>query len=393
MSATRVALTIAVAALLAAEVARLTAAHGLAESHTDVAASLAPRSPEVLVSTAMAGVGAAAAQGQLPDEDTMARLHQLAKVAPLDPRPLLVDAAIAQKQGDMKRAEQLLVEARRRDPRSTAARFLLSDLWLREGRIADGLNEMAVLTRLFRGSTMQLVPALASFARTPGAARELRQVLASNPQLKVPLLNALAADPANARLILEIEQGAQRKPGEAPPPWQGVLLDGMIRQGAFDQAHGYWRRLSGAETGHRQLLFNGEFRKLAAPPPFNWRFTSTGAGFAEPGNGSMRVLYYGREAVSLASQLLLLAPGKYRFSVAVQGQAAPDALVWTMTCMPGSKALMQMPVEPDGGGQAAAFAVPSGCQAQRLELLGRPSDMPKQSDVRLGPASIERTGA
>lgn len=392
MGATRVAATLAVAALLAVEVARLTAAHGLAESRTVIAASLAPRSPEVLVSTAMAGVGAAAARGQLPDAETMARLQQLARVAPLDVRPLLVDAAIAQKQGDVKRAEQLLLEARRLDPRSTAARFLLSDLWLREGRIAEGLNELAILSRLFRGSTMQLVPALASFAKTPGAAGELRQVLASNPQLKVPLLNALAADPANARLILELEQGTKRKPGEASPPWQGVLLDGMIRQGAFDQAQSYWRQLSDSPPDQRQLLFNGEFRSLSAPPPFNWRFTSTGAGFAEPGNGSMRVLHYGREAVSLASQLLLLEPGKYRFSVAVQGSAAPGALVWTMTCLPGSKVLLQMPVGRSGG-QTSGFAVPADCRAQRLELLGKASDMPKQSDVRLGPASIERTGA
>ena len=392
MGTTRVAVTLGVAALLAAEVARLTAAHGLAESRTELAASLAPRSPQVLVSTAMAGVGAAAAQGQLPDEGTMARLDSLAGVAPLDTRPLLVDAAIAQKQGDVRRAEQLLVEARRRDPRSTAARFLLSELWLRDGRIADGLNELAVLSRLFRGSTMQLVPALAAFAKTPGAASELRQVLASNPQLKMPLLNALAADPANARLILELDRGAKRKPGEAPPPWQGVLLDGMVRQGAFDQAHSYWRQLSGTAAGQRQLLFNGEFRELSVPPPFNWRFTSTGAGFAEPGDGSMHVLHYGREAISLASQTLLLEPGNYRFSVAVQGSAAPDALVWTLTCLPAARPVMQMVVGRSGG-QAAGFAVPAGCGAQRLELLGKASDMPKPSDVRLGPASIERIGA
>lgn len=392
MGGARVAVTLAVATLLAVEVARLTAAQGLVDSRPELAARLAPNAPAVLDATAMAGVGAAAAAGRLPDERTMAHLNELARVAPLDSRPLLVEAAIAQKEGDLRRAEQLLIEARRRDPRSTAARYLLSDVWLRQGRIADGLSELAVLSRLFRGSAMQLVPALSSYAKTPGAARELRQVLSSNPQLKVPLLNALAADPANARLIQELNEGTARKPSEPPPAWQGVLLEGMIRNGEYGQAQAYWRQLSGVAESHKPLLFNGEFRKLAAPPPFNWRFTSTGAGFAEPGDGSMRVLHYGREAVSLASQLLLLRPGNYRFSVAVQGDAAPGALAWTISCVPSRKSLLQMVVGRSGG-QTASFAVPADCPAQRLELLGRASEMPEESDVRLGPASIERIGA
>lgn len=391
MARGQLAATAVVAVLLAASVARLTAAEGLIDSRPGLAEKLAPRSPEVLLALAMTGVGTAAAQGRLPDEETMRRLEELGQVAPLDPRPLLVEAAIAQKEGDVGRAEQLLLEARRLDPRSTAARYLLADVWLRDGRVADGLNELAILSRLFRGSSVQLVPALAAYAKTPGAADELRGVLRSNPHLKGPLLGALAADPDNAGLILEIDQGSVRTNGADPPSWQATLLDGMVRRGSYRQAYDLWRRLSGAAGDRRPLLFNGEFRKLAAPPPFNWRFASTGAGFAEPGNGSMRVLHYGRESTALASQLLLLPPGNYRFSVAVSGTAAPGSLAWALTCFPARRQVMEMPIG-QAGGQAVRFAIPAGCAAQRLELLGRASDMPKESDVRIGPASIEREG-
>lgn len=385
------AVTVAVAALLAVQVARLTAAEGWSESRPALADRLAPKSPDVLVALAMTGVGTAAAQGQLPDDQTMRRLAELKRVAPLDPRPLLVEAAMAQKEGNLRRAEQLLVEARRLDPRSTAARYLLADVWLREGRIADGLNELAILSRLFRGSTVQLVPALAAYARTPGAAEELGQVLKTHPQLRLPLLGALAADPDNANLILQLDEGSVRKPGEPPPAWQATLFEGMIGKGSFDQAYGLWRRVSGIPEGVRPLLFNGEFRDLPAPAPFNWRFASGSAGFAEPGNGSMRVLHYGREAITLASQLLLLPPGSYRFTIAVAGTAAPGALVWTASCVPGRQVLMEMAVGQSGG-QTARLDVPANCPAQRLELLGREQDMPQQSDARLGPASIERAG-
>lgn len=387
-----VAATVAVAVLLAVEVARLTAAEGLSESRPALAERLAPKSPEVLVATAMAGVGTAAAQGRLPDEDSMRRLRELRRVAPLDPRPVLVEAAIAQKAGNVRRAEQLLVEARRLDPRSTAARYLLADVWLREGRVADGLNELAILSRLFRGSAVQLVPALATYAKTPGAAVELAAVLKSNPQLKSPLLRALAADPDNAGLILKLDQASAPEPGGGPPAWQAILFDGMIRQGSFDQAHALWRRLSNVPAGARPLLFNGEFRSLPAAPPFNWRFTSGSAGIAEPGNGSMRVLHYGRETETLASQVILLQPGTYRFSIGVAGTAAPGALVWALTCVPGAKAVMEMPVA-EAGRHTVSFAVPANCPAQRLDLIGRANDMPQQSDVRLGPATIERAGS
>lgn len=138
---------IVVAVLLGAEVARLTLAVAFAETRPQLAARLGPSVPDVLVSQAMAQVGEAAAQGQAPPQSAIQRLRQLTRVAPLRADPFLVEGAIAQRDGDIVRAEQLLLEARRRDPRSAAARYLLADLWLRQGRIADGIVEMAILSR------------------------------------------------------------------------------------------------------------------------------------------------------------------------------------------------------------------------------------------------------
>jgi hypothetical protein len=338
----------------------------------------------------MAGVGHAAAGGRLPSPEVMSELKRLSRLNPLNPQPYLVEAAIAQKQGDLKRAEALLVEARRLSPRSPAARYLLAEIALRDGRVSEGLEELAVLSRLIRGSAMELIPALAQFAKTPGAAEELDKVLKSNPALREPLLGALAADPANEALILKLAGPHHLLADGKPPAWQARLLEAMIAKQSYERAHALWRRLSGIGDGARPLLFNGEFRRLPAPPPFNWTFSSSGAGFAEPGNGSMRVLHYGRDNAALASQLLLLAPGRYRFAATVSGAPAPGALTWVLTCANSRTSLAQQGLEARA---PLEFQVPADCSAQLLELRGLLQDMPKESDVRVGPARITRVGS
>lgn len=339
--------------------------------------------------SAMTEVGQAAAVGQRPPPSAMDRFGELRRVAPLDPQPYLVEAAIAQRSGDLDRAERLLVEARRLDPRSAAARYLLADVWLRQGKVVEGLGEMAALGRLLRGSAVQLVPALAEYAKAPGASAQLARVLRSNPQLKQPLLNALAADPDNAGLVVELNGASGPAADGKVPGWQARLLDGLVQRGSYDRAYQLWRHFSAIQGG-RPLLFNGDYRQLAAPPPFNWAFASGRGGFAEAGNGSMRVLHYGREDVSLASQLLLLSPGRYRFSAPASGTAAPGALAWVLVCT-GGKTLFE--ISP-GAAAAAVFEVPGGdCPAQQLVLKGRALDAPKESDVRVGRTQIERVAA
>lgn len=356
-----------------------------------MAGSLAPRSPEVLVSKGMAGVGEAAAAGEAPGASVLAGFDNLLSVAPLRAEPLLFRAALAQRAGEMGRAETLLLKARRRDPRSAAARYLLAEVWLDQGRIEEGLGEMAILSRLQPGGAAQLAPALSQFAEVPGASRQLKRMIQQNPQLKLPLLEALSANPDNMELVLDLNGGERAGLHGTPPQWQRILLTGLVNKDDLDQAYRLWRRLTGFE-GPRPLLFNPEFRRLSAPPPFNWDFQSSGAGVAEPGEGQMRVLFYGRDNAALASQLLLLPAGTYRFAVRVAGLTADGALYWKLTCIPPKgPPLMEVPLA--SAQQSATFRVTVGCEAQRIELLGRATDSPQTSDLLVGPALIKRIGA
>jgi hypothetical protein len=340
----------------------------------------------------MAEVGQAAAKGAEPGQATMDRLRRLAAVDPLRPEPFLVEAALAEQQGNYNRASQLLIQARLRDPRSVAARYLLADVSLRQGSILAGLREMAILTRLLPAASVQLVPALSQFAHTPGARDKLAGILAENPQLKRPLLIALSADPGNADLVVSLAGPSMRSADGSAREWQSRLLGGFIDKGDYDGAYNLWRQFAGLGEGPRPLLFNGDFRQIAAPPPFNWDFLSSSAGVAEADNGHLRVLYYGRQDALLASQLLLLPPGTYRFDAPQTGQLASGALEWIVRCVSARSDLMDWQI---GGSSTpvTTFTVPSsGCNAQLLMLRGSQQDMPQDTDVQIGPARIERIG-
>lgn len=375
--------------LLAAEIARMTVADRVADSNPQRAFRLAPESPTTLVALAMAGVGEAAAQHKDPGKLTFDRLRAIGQTAPLRPEPFLVQGAIAEMQGDLRRAEALFKQARLRDPRSTAARYLLADVLVREGRTVDGLSEMAILARLLPGTSLQLVAVLAQYSSLPGASKQLRAILQQNPGLKQPLLIALSSNPANAQIILELAGTDARSTAPETKTWKARLLQGFVKAGKYESAYALWRQLGSVPANEPLLLFNGGFKDSPAPPPFNWTYNSGRAGIAEPANGKLRVLYYGRLDTVFASQLLLLQPGSYEFEAPSVGRAAQGALSWTLSCDASGKRIMELAVDKDG---KAAFDVPQDCRAQRLQLEGISHDAPEVSDIQIGPVMVERAG-
>ena len=366
----------------------MTLASLYAETSPETAARLAAYLPEALVGSAMAQVGMAAAKGEDPPPSALARLRALARLAPLSPEPYLVNGAIALRSGDFERAEKLLLQARQLAPRSAAARILLADLWVAQGRTRDGFGELAAVSRLVPKSSEQIAPALAQYAKNPGAAPELARMIEGNPQLKQPLLAALAADPSNLPLILQLDRVGPAGARGASPPWQRILLGALVQQGQYRRSYELWARLSG-QAGKRPLLFNGNFQQLSAPPPFNWNLDAGGAGLAEPAGGRLRVLHYGRARIVLASQLLLLPPGEYQLTAPVSGTVVPGALAWTIRCLPKGAPLAQAQV-PSAGAMAAAFRVPADCSAQLLELTGFELERPQDSDALIGPVAMRR---
>ena len=388
----RVLLAALFALLMGALVVRSAAVQASADSAVPSAAQWVwPGHPEFLRSAAMAQVGHAAATGGAPSPAAIDRLKRLAGAEPLAPEPYLVQAAVALRTGDVARAERLLVEARDFAPRSAAARFLLADIYFRTGRIVPGLAEMTVLGRLVPGAMQQLAPSIAAYAADASSAPQLRQLVRRYPELEQPLLNQLAEDPANAELILAIA-----RPGAATdeaPQWQSKLLRKLVEQGEFARAHAVWAKLSGLAVKQSRGLFNPEFRRNRAPAPFDWSLESSGRGVAEPSNGGLRILYFGRDDVALASQTMLLPPGRYRLQMRVDGQIGADSRIgWTIACLPDKRPLLELPLQGRGPGLLTGdFTVPgAGCEAQQIALKGTGREFPRSADFRIAGLELTR---
>lgn len=370
-----IAAVMAVAALAAVHIIR-TAAVADRDVLPELAVSLWPSHPAVLTDRALLAIAGAAAKGQPVPPSTRADLRRVAAKAPLSPDPFLIEGAIAETEGRSAAAERLLLEARNRDPRSRGARYLLAERFFRTGRVTDALIEMQALVSLQPGGAQPFVPALVAYARTPGAVPQLKAFLRKYPRVEGAVLSTLAADAANADLVLALAN--VRK---TDPDWQARLISSLAASGQYARAHDLWVRLGGGSPSAG--LFNPGFRDLESPPPFNWAFPAGREGVADPdGTGALEVIYYGRADAVLASQLLLLKSGRYRLAMMVDGPGLEDGAVrWTVRCATGKRLLADLPLRR--GRNAVAFGVPDGCEAQSLELRGVSGEMPRTSELSI----------
>ena len=379
-----VAIIAPVAALFAFQIVR-TAAVADREARPALAATLWPSHPRIILDRTLLAIAASAARGQGASPEIRAAIRSVAVKAPLSPDPFLIAGAIAQTDGREAASERLLLAARDRDPRSRGTRFLLAERYVRTGRVAAGLMEMQALVSLQARGAEAFAPALAAYARTPGAVPELRAFFAKNPRVEAAILTLLASDAANASLVLSLATG---RPGE--PDWRPPLVNSLALAGQYARARALWTQFY--RLRQPPGLFNPGFVETAASPPFNWSFPQTAEGVAEPdGKGGLDVLYYGRTNATLASQLLVLAPGRYRLTAATAGGDGEAGVRWAARCADSQQPLLALGLRP--GAVAGQFSVPTNCRAQWLELQGVAGELPRVTELTIRGLRLDRSDA
>lgn len=338
--------------------------------------------PAVLRDRLLLDSSLAARSGGTLSREALGRLRDLAGRQPLASDPFLLAGAGAQLDGDWRRAERLYLEARNRHPRSSSARFLLADLYLRTARPAQGLVEMLALSRLEPGAVGPLGPALAGYASQPGAAALLAPLVGADPSVRQAMLIKLSEDPTNVRLVLAL--APKRAPGEPYRPWEGRLIEGLIATGQFAQGEVLWTKFSG--TSRNRPVNNPRFVDRQALPPFDWAFYAGSAGVVEAGEaGGLNVFHYGREPMLAARQLVRLTPGRYVLRSVSSPAPSNSRLMWKVICVDGG----QLALAPLGRGPAG-FAVTAGCPAQWLDLEVAPTEGGSPLEVRIAEVTIER---
>lgn len=372
--------------LLAFQVVRAAFVQSDAAKDPSRAARIWPGHPAVILESGLADVGTMAAASRPVDQALVRRLLAASAKAPLAPEPFLVRGVEAQLAGNGQLALQAFLAARARNPRTVAARYFLADHYLKSGQTGPGLAEISVLARLVPQSLPNMAPFLAEYARSPGAAPQVKAVLQTHPQLEPVLLNTLAADAANADLIMTLWSG---RGGDEARTWQGRLLSQLVESGRFDMARNSWSRFTGIAP-QPGGLFDPDFKSQALPP-FGWTLASGPAGVAESeGTGRLHILFYGRDDLVLASQTLTLKPGRYRLSMNVDTNSPPSkSLEWAIGCLPAANQIAVIALDR-AGPISGSFSVPqANCQAQRLELRGLAPEFPEQADVTISKLKLQ----
>lgn len=238
------------------------------------------------------------------------------------------------------------------------------------------------------------------FESWPDGREQLARRLAADPGWKRPYF----ADVNNVPDITLYMRGevAKRLAGLEQQPRECQLVAPLVwrmpRKLSYGDAHAVWQAWCRGAGDTGAVSDPGfETASLAKPEsPFDWFFTQTGdvdlmlgksPGFS---GQALEVANTAPARQSFATQLLQLAPGRYRatWRASAVGATPASAVTLSVQCRASHhQPLAARLLDNDKGVRAADFAVPGGCGAQYLDLaIAGGSDVVTIDDVRVEPA-------
>lgn len=372
-----------------------------------LAIRLSPGSPEVLQRAAESEL--------LQNRPDNARALSEASLAgaPFNARAMRVRGLSEARIGDSDQADELLTLAGNWSLRDDPTHAWLIENRLRRGDYHSAFAHADTLVR----RRPDLYPSIfrlfsSAAAQDPRALPALVDLLAKNPEWRIPFLEHLHKDPAGAPVVGALAIALQRT--KAP-------LTSFELQRLYDE----WlkaRRIVGLrqirETLNRppvdRLLQNGDFSEDLETQayPFGWRIGAGPgivAGVAEDdlreGNTAFRLAYDGFGSGAPLEQMLMLRPGTYAIDGAQRVEASPSdlRLRWSLDCAESgqSKRIIDpaVPPKPDAGWTrfSSTFTVPAEhCSVQWLRLSPVPGDRRTNiavwyDDIRIRAASPTST--
>jgi hypothetical protein len=351
----------------------------LAVSDPEGALVVAPREPTALNELAQRQL--TSTSGELSSVEDLARRALLSD--PLDSRALSLLGSVAERNGDLVRAEALMSLSAARSWRNFTPHVWLFAHAIRRGKFDEALAQADGLLRVqdwqFPASVF---PVLTLFGLYPSGVAALERYLAANPPWRRAFLSQVA-NGANDHLMTQLYQSLIRS---AQPPTALEMkpyLDRLILVGRFEQAYQDWRATSSPAETLTRYPYNGNFEAPLDGAPFNWVFDDVGGGAEiqitaasdRENSHALRVQFSGARAhLGRVGQLLMLAPGSYGLELAVKasGLRTERGLVWQISCAESRMVLAETNLVRGTAPWTdlkVKFSVPSSdCQAQWLKL-------------------------
>jgi hypothetical protein len=369
----------------------------LAGSNPLVAAGIVPDDPRVAINLARMEFRT---QQSVPRPEVMLNAVNALAKAPLASDPFFFAGMQALAARDEARGRRLIEEARRRSPRDTIVRIVALDGLLRSGSVKDAAAEVTVISRLMPQTATVLIPQLAKFATDPRTRPALADVLKNDPGMQDAVLSHLAGKGTDPQIVLSLAPPiTPLPPGSQGPGWQAALVRSVIDSGDLGEARKLWARFAGVDLGTlNEGVYDGRFQRLPGAAPFNWQFTASGAGVAEPSRApALQVEYYGRADVELASQIVPLRAGTYTISFMASGSipraSGEGGLAWRVDCYPAKDVLTATPIRELSYSPkrlSGRFSLPAACPAIWLRLMGTGAEFAATHSVTITDLQIRR---
>jgi hypothetical protein len=366
-------------ALVAVFIVADTAGYNLAISDPDGALLLAPWEPVALDELAERQL--TNSSGELGSVEDLARRALLSD--PLDSRALSLLGLVAERKGDLARAEALMSLAAARSWRNPAPHVWLFAQAIRRGKFEEAVVQADGLLRVNWRYGATIFPVLAVFGVDPRSLAALEGVLAANPPWRRSFLGEAVVNGANDRLMTHLYQSLIRSSQPPTADEMKPYLNRLIEMGRFEEAYQDWRAMSSPAETPVRYPYNGNFETPLDGLPFNWvldyvsgaEIQITAA--SDRGNSNaLRVQFSGaRATLGRVGQLLMLAPGSYRLELAVKasGLRTERGLVWQISCAESRMVLAETNLVTGTAPWTdlkVKFSVPAtGCNAQWLKLI------------------------
>jgi hypothetical protein len=370
---------------------------------------LAPESPEALVTRAQERLARAEGDAAAREEARSWAARALLQ-APLDSTALRLLGEL----GPAEEAEELMEAAIRRSLHETSALLWLLHSRYEEGDFASVARLADILLRMRPQFLDDVIFYLAEMAEDPQAIGALDRLMAEHPRWRDVFLRDLTYHIRDAAAPLRVF--LPLRDTEFPPPDEAIgrYLSFLLQHKFYSFAYDAWRRLLPPDRlpQTRHPLFNGHFERPPSRLPFDWTIVA-GAGVAidivvDPSDARRRALSLdyrgGRAEPHSVSELVKLAPGRYRMSGESRGEiAGRRGLHWRVACVDASEPLGESETMLLSGRDwrrfQFEFVVPeTDCILQRvaLELAARsPSEWIVSgrmlyADLAIEPAPVDR---
>jgi hypothetical protein len=351
---------------------------------------------------ALAAVGTAIqVTGEQQQAMTMARAA-LAR-EPLNVAALRTLGLALEQTGDKAGANRIMSLAARLGWRDVALQLWLVNAYAVHGDVRSALRRADALARINRLPEITYPVFMASL--TDDALRAaLVQEMKDRPLWRGEFFYRLLQLPADQmRYVDSLIAELARAGSPINPAERAIYLTRLVQVGQGAAAYGYWlREQRGAGAAPSAAPWDGGFEHVQAPgalvAPFEWRIApeATGVVSVVPAAGGRQLsVSAGRNFTgTLASQTLVLRPGRYRLTAQVGRDPEAAGLHWTIRCLPDQT---ELALDSGIGGPkfaAGTFDVPAtGCNAQSLAIdVGLSGDGANNGDVTIDDVRMSKVG-